>query len=163
MCRHVASSFFLPGSRKCHVCDIEMTNRRVICVITSSLLPSRSSGTSSSGILSLATHLGAHLGVVLLEALAQAGGHGHGLLHAAGDAACLAVGEGFGGEVIDARHEAVVDQVSEQLSPSFVSSRGERERECVCVCGWRERDLCFFWFFLFCFFCLCCFCLFVFV
>ncbi|TPX08951.1 uncharacterized protein E0L32_009530 [Thyridium curvatum] len=59
--------------------------------------------------------LGGQLGVVLLEPLAQAGGRGHGLLDAAGDAAGLAAGERLGGEVVDAGHEAVVDEVAEEL------------------------------------------------
>lgn len=63
----------------------------------------------------LLAHLGGHLGVVLLEALGEARVHGHGLLHAAGDAAALARGHGPGCEVVDAGHEAVVDQVAEEL------------------------------------------------
>ena len=52
---------------------------------------------------------------MLLEALAEALGHGHVLLDAAGDAAGLAAGQGLGAEVVDARHEAVVYQVAEEL------------------------------------------------
>lgn len=63
----------------------------------------------------MSAHLGGHLGVVLLEALGEARVHGHGLLHAAGDAAALARGDGPGCEVVDAGHEAVVDQVTEEL------------------------------------------------
>lgn len=55
------------------------------------------------------------LGVVLGEALAQALGLGHLLLDAAGDAARLAVGQGLGGEVVDARDEAVVHEVSKDV------------------------------------------------
>lgn len=53
-------------------------------------------------------HLLRHRGVVLLEALAQAHRRGLGLLHAALDAGGLAGGQGLGGEVVDARVEAVV-------------------------------------------------------
>lgn len=60
-------------------------------------------------------HLGSHLGIVLLEALAQALLGEHLLLDAAGDAAGLAGGKGLGGEVVDAGGEAVVDEVTEQL------------------------------------------------
>lgn len=52
---------------------------------------------------------------MLLEALGEARVHGHGLLHAAGDAAALARGDGLGCEVVDAGHEAVVNQVAEEL------------------------------------------------
>lgn len=52
---------------------------------------------------------------MLLEALSEAGLGGHGLLHAAGDAAVLARRDGLGCEVVDAGHEAVVDQASEEL------------------------------------------------
>lgn len=45
---------------------------------------------------------------MLGEALTQALGLGHGLLYAACDAAGLAGGERFRGEVVDARGEAVV-------------------------------------------------------
>jgi len=60
-------------------------------------------------------HLGAHGGVELAEALAQAGLGRHGLEHAAADATVLAAREGLGGEVVDARGEAVVDEVTEDL------------------------------------------------
>lgn len=65
--------------------------------------------------LLLPTHLGGHLGIVLLEALGEASLGGHGLLHAAGDAAVLARRDGLGCEVVDAGHEAVVDQAAEEL------------------------------------------------
>lgn len=65
-------------------------------------------------------HLGGHVGIVLLEALREALAAGHVLLDAAGDAAVLALGHGLGGEVADARGEAVVDEVAEEL-------RGRRE------------------------------------
>lgn len=52
---------------------------------------------------------------MLGEALAQALGLGHLLLDAAGDAARLAVGQGLGGEVVDARDEAVVHEVAEDV------------------------------------------------
>ena len=60
-------------------------------------------------------HLGGHGGVELGEALAQAGLGGHALGHAPADAARLAAREGLGGEVVDARVEAVVDEVAEDL------------------------------------------------
>lgn len=63
----------------------------------------------------LPAHLGGHLGVVLLEALGEAGLCGHCLCHAAGDAAVLARRDSLGCEVVDAGHEAVVDQASEEL------------------------------------------------
>lgn len=65
--------------------------------------------------LLLPAHLGGHLGIVLLEALSEASLGGHGLLHAAGDAAVLARRDGLGCEVVDAGHEAVVDQAAEEL------------------------------------------------
>ena len=57
------------------------------------------------------------LSVVLLEALAEALGHGHVLLDAAGDAAGLAARQRLGAEVVDARYEAVVYQAVEELLP----------------------------------------------
>ena len=77
--------------------------------------PSRASSPSNLLRGALPLHLGGDLGIVLLEALAQALGHGHGLLDAAGDAAGLAGRQRLGGEVVDAGHEAVVDEVAEQL------------------------------------------------
>lgn len=59
--------------------------------------------------------LGAHGGVVLLEALGKALRHGHLLLDAARDAALLARRQRLGREVVDARDEAVVDEVAEEL------------------------------------------------
>lgn len=70
---------------------------------------------SSACVGALPLHLSSDLGVVLLEALAQALGHGHGLLDAAADAAGLAGRQRLGGEVVDAGHEAVVDEVAEEL------------------------------------------------
>lgn len=85
--------------------------------------------------LLLPAHLGGHLGIVLLEALGEAGLGGHGLLHAAGDAAVLARRDGLGCEVVDAGHEAVVDQASEELrkgarvvSQVALGARGSRAR-----------------------------------
>ena len=52
---------------------------------------------------------------MLLETLGEASLGGHGLLHAAGDAAVLTRRDGLGCEVVDAGHEAVVDQASEEL------------------------------------------------
>lgn len=60
---------------------------------------------------------------MLLEALGEALGAGHVLLNAAGDAAVLALGDGLGGEVVDAGGEAVVDEVAEEL--------GGRRKSCV--------------------------------
>lgn len=60
-------------------------------------------------------HLGSHLGVVLLEALAEALLGEHLLLDAAGDAAGLAGRQGLRGEIVDAGYEAVVDEVAEEL------------------------------------------------
>lgn len=59
--------------------------------------------------------LRAHGLVLLLEPLAQALGEGHLLLHAARDAARLAGVERLCREVVDAGHEAVVDEVAEYL------------------------------------------------
>lgn len=53
---------------------------------------------------------------MLGKALAQALGLGHLLLDAPRDAASLAVRQGFGGEVVDARYEAVVYEVAKDLS-----------------------------------------------
>lgn len=61
----------------------------------------------------LFVHLGCELGVVLLEAVADALLRGHPLLDAAVDAAAFPVGNGLGGEVIDAGHEAVLDKTAE--------------------------------------------------
>lgn len=52
---------------------------------------------------------------MLLEALAEALRERHVLLHAARDAAGLAGREGFGREVVDAGHEAVIDEVAKEL------------------------------------------------
>lgn len=52
---------------------------------------------------------------MLLETLGEAGLGGHGLLHAACDAAVLTRRDGLGCEVVDAGHEAVVDEVAEEL------------------------------------------------
>lgn len=75
------------------------------------------------------------------EALAQPLRQGHLLLDAAGDAAGFAGRQGLGCEVVDARHEAVVYQVAEELfvlSVSFISSSSSpscpverHERECI--------------------------------
>lgn len=70
-------------------------------------------------------HLGSDLGVVLLEAIAHALLGGHPLLDAAVDAAGLAGGDGLGGEVVDAGHEAVLDETAESLDDS-VSINGCR-------------------------------------
>lgn len=55
------------------------------------------------------------LGVVLSESLAQTLRLCHLFLHTACDAAGLTGRKRFGGEVVDARHEAVVHEVSEDL------------------------------------------------
>lgn len=60
-------------------------------------------------------HLGGELGVVLLESVADALLGGHPLQDAAVNAAALAGGDGFGGEVVDAGHEAVLDEAAEGL------------------------------------------------
>ena len=67
-------------------------------------------------------HLGGHGGVELGEALAQAGLGGHALGHAPADAARLAARERLGGEVVDARVEAVVDEVAEDLGTGEIGS-----------------------------------------
>ena len=54
-------------------------------------------------------------GVVLLEALAQTLRPGHMLLDAPRHAARLLARERLGAEVVDARHEAVVYEVAEEL------------------------------------------------
>lgn len=64
--------------------------------------------------LSLA-HLSSHVGIVLLEALGQALTRGHVLLNAARDAAVLALGDSLGGEIVDTRGEAVIDEVAKEL------------------------------------------------
>lgn len=74
---------------------------------------SRGANMRAVGLLLL--HLGRHLGVVLLEALAEALLGEHLLLDAAGDAAVLARRERLGGEVVDASVEAVVNDVAEDL------------------------------------------------
>lgn len=63
----------------------------------------------------LVLHLLGQLGVVLLEAVADALLGGHPLEDAAVDAAVFARGEGLGGEVVDAGGEAVVDEAAESL------------------------------------------------
>ena len=63
----------------------------------------------------LVLHLLRQLGVVLLEAVADALLGGHPLEDAAVDAAVFAGREGLGGEVVDARGEAVVDEAAESL------------------------------------------------
>jgi hypothetical protein len=60
-------------------------------------------------------HLLRELLVVLLEAVANALLRGHPLKHAAVDAAALARRDGLGGEVVDARGEAVLDEAAESL------------------------------------------------
>ena len=67
--------------------------------------------------------LGAHGGVVLLEALGQALRHGHLFLDAARDAALLARGQRLGREVVDARDEAVVNEVAEELFTHVATCR----------------------------------------
>ena len=52
---------------------------------------------------------------MLLETVANALLRGHPLEHAAVDAAALARRDGLGGEVIDARGEAVLDEAAESL------------------------------------------------
>ena len=63
-------------------------------------------------------HLLGDLGVVLLEAVADALLRGHPLEDAAVDAAVFARREGFGGEVVDAAGEAVLDETAKGLSLS---------------------------------------------
>lgn len=53
--------------------------------------------------------------IVLLEPLRQALAAGHELLDAALDAAVLTLRDGLGGEVVDARGEAVVDKIAVEL------------------------------------------------
>ncbi len=65
--------------------------------------------------LALVLHLLRELGVVLLEAVADALLGGHPLEDAAVDAAVFAGREGLGGEVVDARGEAVIDEAAESL------------------------------------------------
>ena len=57
----------------------------------------------------------AHLLAVLLEAVADALLGGHPLEDAPVDAAVLLGGDGLGGEVVDARGEAVLDEAAECL------------------------------------------------
>lgn len=52
---------------------------------------------------------------MLLEAVADALLGGHPLEDAAVDASVFAGGEGLGGEVVDAGHEAVLDEAAEGL------------------------------------------------
>lgn len=66
-------------------------------------------------IVILFLHLLRNLGVVLLEALAHALLRGHPLEDAAVEAARLLGGERFGGEVVDAGGEAVLDKTAESL------------------------------------------------
>jgi len=68
------------------------------------------------GSLKLLLQLGGHGLVLLGEPLAQTGLGGHGLHDAAREAAILAARQGLGGEVVDAGVEAVIDEVSEELS-----------------------------------------------
>lgn len=70
----------------------------------------------------LVLHLLRQLGVVLLEAVADALLGGHPLEHTAVDATVFAGREGLGGEVVDARGEAVVDEAAESLNVMEVSS-----------------------------------------
>lgn len=81
----------------------------------SNSLHSQSSPFPGGGGGLLAAHLVLHIGIVLLEALGQALARGHVLLHAARDAAVLALGYRFGGEVVDAGGKAAVDEVAEEL------------------------------------------------
>lgn len=74
-----------------------------------------------SGKLLTPLHLSSHSSVELAEALAETRLGGHGLEHAAADAAGLATGKGLGGEVVDAGSEAVVYEVAEDL---FVGEDG---------------------------------------
>lgn len=60
-------------------------------------------------------HLLRNLGIVLLEALADALLRGHPLEDAAVKTAGLLGGEGLGGEVVDAGGEAVLDEAAESL------------------------------------------------
>ena len=74
------------------------------------------------GLSLLGLHLGRHCLVELGEALAQPALRGHRLGHAPRDAARLAARERFGGEVIDARGEAVIDEAAKELF--FSRSKG---------------------------------------
>lgn len=58
---------------------------------------------------------------MLLEAIAHALLGSHPLEDAAVDAAVFARGEGLGGEVVDARGEAVFDEAAESLLHDVVS------------------------------------------
>lgn len=60
-------------------------------------------------------HLLRNLGIVLLEALADTLLRGHPLEHAAVEASGFLGREGFGGEVVDAGGEAVLDKAAESL------------------------------------------------
>ena len=61
----------------------------------------------------LFVHLLGHLGILLLEAVAEALLGSHPLLDAAAEAARLAGGDGLGGEVVDAGVEAGFDKTAE--------------------------------------------------
>ena len=71
-------------------------------------------GVPGCNLVLFVLHLGGHGLVELGEALAEARLGCHRLGNAALDAAALAAREGLGGEVIDARVEAVVDEVAEE-------------------------------------------------
>lgn len=64
---------------------------------------------------------------MLLEAVADALLGGHPLLDAAVDAAALARGDGFGGEVVDTGHEAVLNKTAESLRRSISTPILRRE------------------------------------
>lgn len=70
--------------------------------------------------------LGRHLGIVLLEPLAQSLAAGHVLLDTARHATVLTLGNGLGGEVVDAGVEAGVDKGTEELRRDEV-----RQRSCA--------------------------------
>jgi hypothetical protein len=69
-----------------------------------------------------ALHRLAELCIVLLEAIAHALLGSHPLEDAAVEAAVFARGEGLGGEVVDARDEAVFDEAAECLLDDAVLS-----------------------------------------
>lgn len=66
---------------------------------------------------------------MLLEAFADALLGGHPLGHAAVDAATLAGRDGLGGEVVDAGHEAVLNESAEGLNGASVLAGPNYQRE----------------------------------
>jgi hypothetical protein len=128
MCSH---SSYLPTPRN-HAFISRLVSRRLSIIynpLSYTLVPRR---------LLTRGRLAHHLGLLLLEALADALAAGHELGDAPRHAAGLARHEGFGGEVIDARLEAVVDEVGEHLER--VSGMGWIARGAVGE-GWDRREV----------------------